>query len=304
MAAFNIGCGAASIHKTFNIPVRGKFADLTGEAQAQLESQFENAWLIIIDEISMVGTEQFAKVDQRLIQAKLDQNRALATKHKDPSLLKPSFGGVGVIICGDFGQLVPIMQRSLMDTQLVPFHDTSTEKARLSARGQYIKKGFFATIILTKQHRQTGGEYTKLCLRLRDGTFSTADHLILQSRNYDTLPLADKIHLEDKATRLVTSNKQAGNYNARKLISLAKSDKSKIFRIEAYESGKEGKAVSSSDNFGGLKTTFHLAINSRVMLTSNLWVEAGLINGAQGIVRDKLCPHLSSSTKAPIPDQH
>ena len=40
VAAFNIGCGAASIHKTFNIPVRGKFQDLTGDAQEKLESAF------------------------------------------------------------------------------------------------------------------------------------------------------------------------------------------------------------------------------------------------------------------------
>ena len=48
VAAFNIGCGAASIHKTFTIPVRGKFQDLTGDAQSKLETDFENAWLIII----------------------------------------------------------------------------------------------------------------------------------------------------------------------------------------------------------------------------------------------------------------
>ena len=51
VAAFNIGCGAASVHKTFNIPVRGDLKDLTGEKQKQLELDFENVWLVIIDEL-------------------------------------------------------------------------------------------------------------------------------------------------------------------------------------------------------------------------------------------------------------
>ena len=42
VAAYNIGCGAASVHKTFHIPVRADFKDHTGEQQNQLELDFEN----------------------------------------------------------------------------------------------------------------------------------------------------------------------------------------------------------------------------------------------------------------------
>ena len=48
VAAFNIGCGAASVHKTFNIPVKGDLKDLTGEKQKQLELDFDNVWLVIV----------------------------------------------------------------------------------------------------------------------------------------------------------------------------------------------------------------------------------------------------------------
>ena len=103
VAAFNIGCGAASVHKTFNIPVKGDLKDLTGEKQKDLEKNFENVWLVIVDEISMVGCEMLAKVDDRLIQAKLDTNYTISRAQHDSSLRNPSFGGVGMILCGDFG---------------------------------------------------------------------------------------------------------------------------------------------------------------------------------------------------------
>ena len=301
VAAFNIGCGAASVHRTFNIPVRGKFQDLTGDAQEKLESTFANVWLIIIDEISMVGCEQFSKVNERLIQAKLDENYEIAKIQKNNSLLRPSFGGIGMIICGDFAQLVPIMQHSLMDQSRLPIYDTSKEKDRFTNKGKTLMEEFKVSVILTKQHRQTGGEYSSLCLKFRDGSFTSEDHLLLQTRNYDQLPLAEKMRLEEKGTRLVTTNQQAGKYNANKLLKLAKQKQEKILRFNAHETGNNSKAVTTSENFGGLKSTIHLTIGSRVMLTSNIWVEAGLINGAQGVLRDIVFHELEENDDEPSP---
>ena len=286
VAAFNIGCGAASVHRTFNIPVRGKFQDLTGDAQKSLESAFENVWLIIIDEISMVGCEMFAKVDARLTQAKLDDNHTIATAQKDNSLRRPSFGGLGMIICGDFAQLVPIMQHSLMDSTMLPLQDAPKEKDRFTNKGKELKDEFRASYMLDKQHRQSGGAYASLCLKFRDGSFSPEDHKVLQKRNYDDLPLEEQLCLEEKGTRLVTTNKHAGNYNAKKLVMTAQKFNQKIFRFNAYETGNKSKATTTSENFSGLKSTVHLTIGSRVMLNSNIWIEAGLINGAQGNLRD------------------
>ena len=286
VAAFNIGCGAASIHKTFNIPVKGKFQDLTGEAQANLEQTFENVWLFLADEVSMIGCDQLAKINDRLIQARLDENYLISMAQGDAALQRPPFGGLGIIVCGDFGQLVPIMQHSLMDPYLLPFTDAPKEKDRFTNKGKKLFSLFKTCIMLTKQHRQSGGEYAKLCLSFRDGSFTPQDHLKLQTRNFDLLPLEEKLQLESKGTRLVTTNKQAGSYNAKRLISTAKRHGHKIFKLDAFETGNPSKAVEKSENFGGLKSTIHLTIGSRVMLTSNLWVEAGLINGAQGNVKD------------------
>ena len=286
VAAFNIGCGAASVHKTFNIPVRGDLKDLTGERQKQLELDFENVWVVIIDEISMVGCEMLAKVNDRLIQAKLDDNHILSKTHKNPLLQKPEFGGVGMVLCGDFGQLVPIMQHSLMDNIRLPIKDLSKQSDRYTNKGKELIDQFKISIILTKQHRQNKGIYNDLCLKFRNGSFTIEDHKLLQKRDYFVVPTKEINHIEEYGTRLVTTNMDAGIHNATKLLQTVAKTKNKIFRLHAHETGNKGRATTSAENFSGLKSLIHITIGSRVMLTSNMWVEAGLINGAQGTVED------------------
>ena len=61
-----------------------------------------------------------------------------------------------------------------------------------------------------------------------------------------------------------------------------------IFRLDAVDLDPQSKskAVAGADKYSGLKSTVHITIGSRVMLTNNIWVRAGLINGAQGVVVD------------------
>ena len=284
VAAFNLGCGAATVHRSFSIKPNQKFKDLTGDQQKELENTFEDVWLVVFDEISMVGSDMFAKVDERLKQAKLNDNSIIAQAMKDPSFLRPDFGGIGMIICGDFGQLIPVKATSLMDT--TP-EDLSSEHKRFSNKGKLLFNNFNVTIVLTKQHRQTGTDYTNLCLKFRDGSFGVEDHKTFQKRNFDDLPFKEKAELDAVGTRLVTTNEEAGNLNAKKLIVTAKQKQQKVFRIQAVESdSKGGRALASSEQFSGLKSTIHLTPAARVMLVSNLWIEAGLINGALGTVKD------------------
>ena len=64
-----------------------------------LKSELEQCRILVIDEISMVGSHQLAAVSERLRQR---------------TGLAPSFGGVGVVFSGDFAHLPPIGQRSLI----------------------------------------------------------------------------------------------------------------------------------------------------------------------------------------------
>ena len=56
----------------------------------------------------------------------------------------------------------------------------------------------------------------------------------------------------------------------------------------------EGKKIDAkamdADDFRGMESELHMCEGARVLLTQNLWVEAGLMNGALGVFRGYMWP--------------
>ena len=113
VAAFNIGFGARTACSAFQVfPNAAWKNELEADALRKLEDVWENVVLLIIDEISFIGRALFARMHIRTQQAK----RSYFSQHGlDPE--DHTFGDLSMILVGDFGQLEPIDDFSMCDTE-------------------------------------------------------------------------------------------------------------------------------------------------------------------------------------------
>lgn len=147
----------ATIHSWSGIGVRDSLSDKDLEkiiSSDRIKRNYKKTRVLIIDEISMLHKHQLDMIDS-IAQLMLDKE-------------KP-FGGLQVILCGDFFQLPPIS------------HDDGQEK-QFAFEANAWKSGDFHVCYLAEQHRQgndtlhailndirsgTAGEHTKVPLRTR-----------------------------------------------------------------------------------------------------------------------------------------
>ena len=112
VAAFNIGFGAKTACSSFSIfPNAAWKNELEGERCRRLEQQWGSVVLLIVDEVSFIGRAFFARMHFRLQQAK---RRFFSEAGLDPHDF--TFGNLSIILVGDLGQLEPIDDFSIADS--------------------------------------------------------------------------------------------------------------------------------------------------------------------------------------------
>jgi hypothetical protein len=103
-----------------------------------LQQQFRNIHYLVIDEQSIIGQIQMGWIDRRLCQV-------------FPERREETFGGLGVLIIGDFFQLPPVGQASL-------FSMCSTHACELAHVGRLAYKSINHTAVLTQAMRQSSDD--------------------------------------------------------------------------------------------------------------------------------------------------
>jgi hypothetical protein len=245
VAAFNIGFGAQTACSSFQVfPNAPWRKELTGEKLKRLENQWEHVALLIVDEISFIGSAFFAQMHHRLQQGK---RRYFSEMALDPE--KAIFGDLSFILVGDFGQLEPIDDISLCDVETR--RASAPPKVRpqwgLVYKGRLLLSQVCEAIVLTHIHRSKDDmDWTESCLRLRDFTCTWEDYEWWRQHDLDRGHLNEeqKAYFEEFAVWLCARCEDVGTRNGRKLAHLAEDEKKLVHQIAAEHSAKGGQKTS------------------------------------------------------------
>ncbi|XP_076838064.1 ATP-dependent DNA helicase PIF1 isoform X2 [Brachyhypopomus gauderio] len=203
---------------------------------------------LIIDEVSMVEGHFFDKLE------------AIARSIRRST---EPFGGIQLIVCGDFLQLPPVTK--------------GTEKPSFCFQARSWRKCIHVSMELTEVRRQTDQSFISLLQAVRVGR-------VTQDITTKLLKSANNCIEKDGilATRLCTHKDDVELTNDNKLKQLPGS----LRTYEAVDS--DPVLVKVIDAQSPVGQVVQLKVGAQVMLTKNLDVQRGLVNGARGVVLDFL----------------
>ncbi len=212
--------------------------------------------VLIIDEISMLSASTFSMIE------------VVCREIRGNSL---PFGGMQVVLVGDFFQLPPISRRDVSDEQESFLESGEKEGfAFASAAWESLK---LIVCYLEEQHRQEDEAFLAILSAIRRGEVHEEHRELLASR---ATPKKDSVH-----TQLFSHNADVDRINNAELAKLP--GPSKVFHM--LSKGRD--SLIESLKRGCLSPeALTLKIGARVMFTKNDFQHHSYVNGTLGIVRD------------------
>jgi len=295
----------------------------------KMKTRMDQARLFVMDEMSMVGRQMLGKIEfkvrdtLRTAARDLGEDATLAGRDTvlagDPKQANP-IGDDPLYREGDYsgkGQNKP------RGSDRTPSDAWTSHK--LVRMGMLVRNSFEDAVLLRQVHRyveasaeipeekreeyrQAAKEFLSVTRGMADCTWTQAEHAWLSRRNrtllqqtpegraelkrFDTAPL-----LMDGRKDRVTGEVGANKINQLRLERLSAQTQKPIAVLRALHdkpntaSGKKMKPETmDADDFRGMESELLVCEGARVLLTQNLWVEAGLMNGALGVVRGYMWP--------------
>ena len=194
-----------TIHSFFALGIRDFFSDediYDIATNSRLKKRFRELKVLIIDEVSMVSPTIFSVMDKVL---------QIAKKNDKP------FGGIQVILSGDFFQLPPISRKN--------------DDKRFAWQSPSWKAADFKTCYLTKKYRQDQENLiTKVLDNIRQGVISQETREILDNR------VGKSLDIDFSPTKLYTHNIDVDGENQKELDKLDG-------KIHTYEYSKKGSEI-------------------------------------------------------------
>ncbi|KAF5128332.1 ATP-dependent DNA helicase pif1 [Metarhizium anisopliae] len=125
-----------TLHSLLHLPINKDFKPLSAVDKAQLQKKLRDIKYLIIDEKSMLGLRQLSWIDDRLREAFPHRNEEF-------------FGGLNILLVGDFFQLPPVLQKPL-------YYDKEVQGVEIKGRNAY--RHFDKSVFLKIVQRQRGDE--------------------------------------------------------------------------------------------------------------------------------------------------
>ena len=268
--------GGLTIHSWGGIGLaKGSSTEL--HANVRKKQQFRKRWqevdILVIDEISMMDAELFNKL------------------HGLAQLIRVGgvglfFGGMQVVLCGDFCQLKPVSPGSE-----VKFCFESTVWQRYLTEDTYY---------LDRVMRQTDPVFQDLLATIRLGSITSEQKKLLDERiiTDDTeaelyVEMQDGTRQTIKATTLYPKRKNVEETNITELAKLINSGcRTQVYKCnDVCVKGSVLTAPTESqieilDKCTTAPKEVTLAIGAQVMLIKNLDFERCLVNGSRGVILD------------------
>ena len=231
----------------------------------ELVLRFKNTDVLIIDEISMFSSELLDLLDY------------LCKRHRG-NMLEP-FGGIKMILCGDFFQLPPVVKTDLKRSK--PLNTQYGDHFAFKSKAW--ENGNFYTVNLTTQFRQQENDgFTKILNEIRVGIRNPISMQILKTSCYDTpWNITDGI----KPTCLNPTKTVTESANKSELMKL-QTPLVTIKAIDEYFCDPKQKAWVSKnlDEECTAPKDLMLKVGAQVILLKNIDITNKLYNGARGVV--------------------
>lgn len=258
--------GGTTIHSWCGIGIKDKLTRNDLEkiiSNDRIERRVAKTKILIIDEISMLRMETFALVD--LVCRKIKRTE------------KP-FGGIQVVLVGDFFQLPPIFKKEVENLQSVlSSNDNQDHKESLVTfvyNSPIWESANISVCYLTEQYRQDDSNFLDILSAIRSNAF-VEKHLkqIEQRRiDYDNVP--------EHAPKLFSHNIDVDRVNDEMLLSL--SGETKTFPMLAHGFDLLVDVLKKNCLSPAI---LRLKVGASVMFTKNS-PKGSFVNGTLGIVDD------------------
>ena len=210
-----------------------------------LTKHLEAVKVLIIDEVSMLHQNQLALVNE-VLQFFKENNMP--------------FGGIQIVLSGDFFQLPPIGKSG----------ESSKDKFAFMSPAWVLAK--FHVCYLTEQFRQSDNELNTILNQIRTGFLTENSVRVLQTASETTLSK------EIEPTKLYTHNIDVDQINREHLNSIS----GRTRNYEAETKGNE-KLIETLNNSVLAPNELELKIGAKVMFVKNN-LEKGYVNGSLGTV--------------------